>query len=115
MPDDPCIRESAGPPLPHAHQTDGDSFISPVILTEGVHMRAFMVYISYEMLALYLLTAAAYIGFTAYIVVALWTRGEMAGAAILAPVVVVSWLGMLGQVMHVAEASAEMRRNLRSN
>jgi hypothetical protein len=77
-------------------------------------MRAFMVYISYEMLVMYLLTAAMYIAGTAAVVVILWMRGAVAGSLVLAPVVVISWAGMLGQVVHVAEASAAMRRQVRS-
>lgn len=77
-------------------------------------MRGFMVYISYEMLVMYLLTAAMYVAGTAAVVVILWMRGATAGAIVLAPVVIISWLGMLGQVVHVAEASAAMRRQVRS-
>ena len=75
-------------------------------------MKGFMVYISYEMLVMYLLTAGMYVAGTAAVVALLWARGEVTGALVLAPVVVVSWLGLLGQVVHVAEASADMRRFL---
>ena len=78
-------------------------------------MRAFMVYISYEMLVMYLLTAAMYVAGTAAVVVILWMRGATVGAMVLAPIVVISWLGLLGQVVHVAEASAQMRRQVRSS
>ena len=75
-------------------------------------MKAFMVYISWEMLALYLVTAGMYVAFTGIVVVLLWMRGEAVAAVLLAPVVFVSWIGLLGQVMHVAAASADMRRQL---
>jgi hypothetical protein len=78
-------------------------------------MKGFMVYISYEMLVMYLVTAAMYVAGTAAVVALLWVRGEHAGAAVLAPIVVISWAGLLGQVAHVAEASADMRRHLRSD
>lgn len=78
-------------------------------------MRAFMIYVSYEMLVIYLATAAMYIAGTAAVVVALWLRGATAGAIVLAPIVVISWLGMLGQVVHVVEASAQMRRQARGS
>jgi hypothetical protein len=71
-----------------------------------------MLYVSWEMLGLYLITAGLYIGFTGLLVGLLWTRGEPVAAIVLAPVVVLSWVGMLGQVAHVAEASSEMRRTL---
>lgn len=77
-------------------------------------MRTFMVYISYEMLVMYLLTALMYLAGTAAVVVVLWMRGATAGAIVLAPIVVISWVGLMGQVVHVAEASAQMRRQARS-
>jgi|CXWL01.1.fsa_nt_gi hypothetical protein len=78
-------------------------------------MQKFMIYVSYEMLVMYLATAALYVAGTTALVIAIYLRGEVLGASILAPIIVVSWLGLLGQVAHVAEASADMRRHLRSN
>jgi hypothetical protein len=75
-------------------------------------MKAFMMYISWEVLALYLATAAMYIAGTAAVVVLLWMRGEQAGATVLAPVVALSWAGLLWQVGQVAKATADMRRHL---
>ena len=75
-------------------------------------MKGFMVYISYEVLVMYLVTAGMYVAGTAAVVALLWIRGEIAGALVLAPLVVVSWVGLLGQVAHVAEASSDMRRFL---
>lgn len=75
-------------------------------------MKAFMVYISWEMLALYLVTAGMYVAFTGALIVLLWTRGEPVAALVLAPIIVISWFGLFGQGVHVAEASADMRRNL---
>lgn len=75
-------------------------------------MQKFTIYISYEMLVMYLATAALYVAGTTVLVVALWHRGEVIGASITAALVAVSWLGLLGQVTHVAEASADMRRSI---
>jgi hypothetical protein len=75
-------------------------------------MKGFMIYISYEVLVMYLVTAGMYIASTAAVVVLLWFRGEIAGALVLAPMVIISWVGLLWQVAHVAEASADMRRFL---
>lgn len=76
-------------------------------------MRALMVYVSYEMLVMYLLVAVVYVGATALVVGVLFSRGYIAGASVLAVPVAISYLGMLGQVRHVLEASAEMRRHVR--
>jgi hypothetical protein len=84
-----------------------------ILPPEARAVKGFMVYISYEMLVMYLLTAAMYVAGTAAVVALLWLRGEVAGALVLAPIVVLSWAGLLGQVAHVAEASADMRRFLR--
>jgi hypothetical protein len=75
-------------------------------------MKAFMVYISWEMLVLYLVTAGMYVAFTGILVVLLWMRGDAIASVALAPIVFISWIGLLGQVVHVAEASADMRRYL---
>lgn len=77
-------------------------------------MREFLIYVSYEMLVMYVLTAAMYVAGTAAFVVILWMRGATAGAIVLAPILVISWAGLLEQVVHVAEAPAQMRRQVRS-
>lgn len=78
-------------------------------------MRAFMTYVSYEMLVLYLLVAAMYAGATAMLVGVLFARGYVAGPIALCVPLLISYAGMLGQVRHVMEASAEMRRQIRGS
>lgn len=78
-------------------------------------MKAFMLYISYEMLVMYVATALLYIGGTIVLVVAIYLRGEILATAILAPLLLISWAGLLAQVARVAEASSDMRRYVRSN
>ena len=75
-------------------------------------MKTFMIYISWEMFALYLATAAMYVAGTAAVVVLLWMRGEPVASTVLAPLVALTWVGLFWQVLRVAEASADMRRHL---
>ena len=76
-------------------------------------MRAFMTYISYEMIVMYAVTAAMYVAATAFLLVALATRDEVVAAVILSPLVVLSWIGLFWQVAQVAQASADMRGQAR--
>lgn len=75
-------------------------------------MRAFMVYISYELAAMYVSITALYVGGMVVLAGALWMRGEVAGALAVLPLAVLSSIGVMWQLAHVVRASAEMRRHL---
>lgn len=78
-------------------------------------MRVFIIYVSYEVLVMYLVTALLYVGATAAVVAVLFARGEVLAASMVAPFVAVSWVGLFGQVGVVAGASSDMRRYQRGN
>jgi len=78
-----------------------------------VSVRTLTIWASWEIVGLYALTVALYIGMTAFLLVTLARDGHPAVAVGIAPVAALSWLGVLWQFRHVLAVSADVRRTAR--